>query len=243
MAKKAKLKQLSIQERRFADLVLSGYQKARAARDAGYAENSARQSAQEIYNRPHVKKYIETRLEERSITAAETTKIISDIASSNIADYFVPTMVVEVPKVKKGLAQIIEEYRLHIIDEEEFAEEKCYTEKEYDKFQEGLQSYRDRIIRFKIELKRNPDAYRIVDGEPELVERQELDINALIADKERGKIKSVKYVKGELQVEGYSALDAGKEIAKMHGLYEKDNKQKEESVKQYIIIGGKEIEF
>ena len=54
-----------------------------------------------------------------------------------------------------------------------------------------------------------------------------LDMAALIADKERGKIKSFKVsAEGALTVELYSAADAQEKIAKMHGLYKEDNGQK-----------------
>jgi hypothetical protein len=102
-----------------------------------------------------------------------------------------------------------------------------YTGKEFDKFQENLNNERERVIRLEIELEENPDAYRIIDGPVDLREEFELDMSLLIADKERGKIKSFKIsAEGALTVELHSAADAQEKIAKMHGLYKEDNDQK-----------------
>lgn len=235
---KETIKTLSEQEQLFADSYLVHPQKSIAARKAGYSSESAKQIGYEVYNRPHVRKYIEDRLAEASITAAETTKLISDIASSNLADYFVKKTVLETPQVRKGLQQLINHLQYEIEIEEEFLKlAQGLTDSERKMSQARIRDKELEITRYDIELTKNPNASRIVDGDGELVERYDLDIDQIIADKERGKIKSFKYTKDGVQVEMYSALDAAREIAKMQGLYEKDNSQIKHSITNVINLG------
>lgn len=228
-------KVLSDQEQLYCDSYLTHGQKARAARDAGYSEINAKQIGYEVYNRPHVRKYIEDRLAQASITAAETTKLISDIASSNLADYFVKKTVLKTPQVRKGLQELINQLQYEIEIETEFLRlAQGLTKEEIERSNAKIRHKELEITRFDIELSKNPTASRIVDGESFLTDKYDLDVDQIIADKERGKIKSFQYTKDGVKVEMYSALDAAKEMARMQGLYEKDNDQKKNEVHIYV---------
>jgi phage terminase small subunit len=216
---------LNKQEKIFAGSYLVHLQKAKAAVEAGYSKKNAKQIGYEVYNRPHVKAYIEESLKNGVISASEVTKLFSDTAVSNASDYLRPVQVLKIPKIKIGLADLIIQHRQHIQMEQEFCTEKGLEGEDYDKFQEGLEWYEDQIIKLKIELRRNPDSYRIIDGQADLVEEMQLDLKALTADKERGRVKSFKHTKDGVQFEMYNAQDAQKELAKIHGLYEVNNKQ------------------
>lgn len=180
----------------------------------------------QVHQRPQVKAYIDELLEQNTSTAKETLKLISDTQKGNLAKYMVPVKKWHTPQVKKGLAQLIEETKLYIQAEEDYCDAKGFTEEKYDEFQEGLELYRDRILRYQIELNYNPDAYRIVDGEAEEIETQELDLNLIVADKERGIIKSFKHTPQGIQVELCDPDTSKEKMAKIHGLYKEDNKQK-----------------
>lgn len=198
-----------------------------AAIRAGYSMKTARQMGAENLSKPVISDYISKILNEKLLKADEVKKLISDIARGNLSDYFRPVKYRSSEKIKVGLQEVIDDIKAFIRREEIFCERMGFTEKEYDKFQEGLNSERQRVIRYEIELEENPEAYRIIDGPTELVERYELDINALVADKEKGKIKTFKIsAEGAITVELYSAADAQEKLAKLHGLYEKDNDQK-----------------
>lgn len=223
-------KKLNDQEQMFADSYIVVPQKVRAAKEAGYSEVNARQIGYEIYNRPHVKAYIEKRLSDLTISKGETIKLVSDIASSNLTDYLTKRIELHIPKVKRGLQFLIDELQYNIEIEREFIKIAELKTDELKLSEAKIISMERDIIRFDIELNKNPNAFRIVDGEPSLIEVMDLDLSAIAFDKERGKIKSFKYTKDGIQVEGYSALDAAEKLLKVHGAFEKDNEQSKPSL-------------
>lgn len=236
-------KELNDQENLFVEMYLLHNQKAKAARESGYSEHSDRQTGYAVYNRPHVRAKIDKLLEERTISGAQATKIVSDMAEFDLSDYYIPHNVIRRNKVKKQLPQLIEEEKEFIKKEERFIELKGLTETEFDDANKALRWRYDRIIKWEIELEFNPDAWEIVDGEPQLVNEPILDMGLLIADDSRGKIKKIKYGKDGLEVESYDAKDAAIQLMKVHGKFEKDNAQKVNDTVQTILINGKEISF
>lgn len=227
MEPEIQLEPLNDKEIIFAESYLLKPSKAWAARKAGCPAASAKEQGYEIYNRPQVKAYIESRIKEIVLTGDEAVKLVSDIAKSNLTDYYVPVKKLRTTQKKVSLREVIKQQQEYLDREYTFMERKGITEEERDKFIERLSSVEDQILRMEIELEFNPSASRIVDCEPKFVTVMELDINLLVADKERGKIKKVKYGKDGLEFEGYSAFDAAKEILKINGKYEKDNNQKQ----------------
>lgn len=224
-------KKLNLKEKKFADSFLIHLNKSRAAIASGSAANSSRQQGHQIYMRTHVKAYIEKKLAEHTLGAEETIKLISDTAQATITDYFKPVMVPYVPKVKKPVAELIAERKEYVAREMEFLSRSGFTETQYDEFVSSLQPTKNSIIRLEIELEKNPKAFRIVDGEEVLIEEMQLDINAIVADKEKGKVKKIKALKdGTLEVELYSAADAQEKLMKMFGKYQKDNEQNRANV-------------
>lgn len=218
--------ELSDKELIFAEGYLTHLNKAKAARNAGSAVKSAKEQGHEIYNRPHVKAYIDDKLKERALSADETVKLISDTAKASLTDYYKPVKVLHTKRKRVGLADVIAQKRVFLKREYVFMERKGLTEGERDKFIENLSFEEDQILRLEIELEENPSAYRIMETEPVLVDEMQLDINALVADKENAKVKKIKYGKDGLEVELYSADAAQDKLMKMHGKYEKDNSQK-----------------
>lgn len=217
--------ELSDREVIFAESYLIHLNKAEAARQAKCPKKSAKEQGHEIYNRPHVKAYIESKLKERVLSAEETVKLVSDTAQASITDYFKPVKKLHRAKKIVGLSEVIEHQKDYLEREYKFMERKGYTDKERDDFVEQLSVVEDSILRMEIELEMNPNATRVVDEDPVFVEVMELDVALLVADKEKGKVKKVKYGKDGLEVEMYSALDAQEKLMKMHGKYEKDNEQ------------------
>lgn len=184
----------------------------------------------QVHQRTQVKAYIEELLDQNTSTAEETLKLISDTQKGNLSKYMVPVKKWHTPQVKKGLVELIAETKLYIQSEEDYCEAKGYTEELFDKFQEGLELYRDRILRYEIELKYNPDATRIVDGETIEIKTQELDLNLIVADKERGIIKTFKHTPQGIQVELCDPDTSKEKMAKIHGLYKKDNDQSKTTI-------------
>lgn len=217
----------SDKEQAFIDSYVIHLQKSRAAVDAGYSEDTARQKGYEVYNRPHVKAAIEKKLQERTITADETVKLVSDISQTDLSDYFKAVQKLYTPQEKRGLQFLIDQLQFNIeIETEYLGLLDASDAKEKDATKDRIKSMERDIMRFEIELNKNPTASRIVDGESQLITEMQLDIDAVIADKERGRIKKYKLTKdGALEIEMYSALDAAEKLLKVHGKYEKDNAQ------------------
>jgi hypothetical protein len=78
----------------------------------------------------------------------------------------------------------------------------------------------------------NPLAFRLVDGDPIEIETMELDLILITKDKERGIIKSFKHTRNGIEVEICDPDTSKEKMAKIHGLYAKDNDQSNK-----ILIG------
>lgn len=229
-------------ERTFAENYIISLRKDLAAIAAGYSPDCAKQYGYQVYNKPHVKAYIEQLLDERTISAKETLKLISDTAQGNMSDYMFPVERLDIPKVKKGLQQIIDHLQYEIEIEQDFLKLAFnLTTKEIESSNLIIRHKELEIVRYDIELCKNPNAYRIVDGDPILVKEIELDLHSIVADKEYGKIKSYKVTKEGVQIE-LCDPDASKDrLARIHGLYEKDNSQSKNEINLHFDSQDKEI--
>jgi phage terminase small subunit len=189
-----------------------------AAIRAGYGEKSARFVGHENLTKPYIQAAVQARLKELSLGAEETTKLISDIARTSLNDFFTVKEVEHTPRVKKHLSILINETLAHIEFEDAYAN-RVGLEGDELKHHEAAQERREKqVIRMELELERNPNAYRWVDGETQLAEVAELDLVRLVKAKEGGRIKSVTPSEHGLKVELYAADAALRDIAKMHGL-------------------------
>lgn len=213
------LAELTAKQKRFCQEYVIDFNGAQAAIRTGYSVKTARMIASENLTKPNIKKYVSDLLESKTLGKEGTKKLITDIATASINDYYKTELVPETPRIKQPLAQYIADLEEYIIQEEMFCDKMEYTEAYYDKFHEGLNSTRQRVIRLKIELDRNPNAFRIVDGETVMVERAVLDMEKLVKDKEHGRIKSIKHTQYGVQVELFGADGALTNMARIHGLF------------------------
>ncbi len=217
MSKKVRL---TVNQKRFIEEYCSnGYNATQAAISAGYSKKTARETGYENLTKPHIKSEINKRLDELTLTAEQLTKRTADIAKGNLSDYMVTRMVEHTPKIKVGLRKLIEDLKLKIDMKEEFASRKGISGDELEAHRENIESLKDSILTYEIELERNPSASRIVRGETELVPHVEVDMNKLTADKEKGIIKSFKHGKNGLEVELYPADAAIDRLMRVKGMY------------------------
>ncbi len=223
---------------RFCEEYLKDFNATKSAINAGYSKKTAYSIGCENLKKPEIKKYIETRLSEMSLGEKETVKLISDIAKSNLNDYLVTRKVERVSKIEKGLSKLIKELEERIRFEDEYMAAASLSDEHRETILQMQENWRNEIIRYRIELKRNPKAKRIVDGPAELVDVVELDMVALSRDKERGRIKSIEHKQFGVKVELYGADGALRDIGKMHGIFEKDNKQRRDN----IYVGYEKID-
>jgi len=216
-------KKIAISRDRFVEEYCSnGFNATQAAIKAGYSKATAASQGQRLLKNVEISSQINQRLDELSLKAEELIKLQTDIARGNLANYMTVRKIEHTPTVEKHLSAIIKDLEYQLLLKEEFCAEKGYTEEEYDKFQESLEPIRDKILRYRIELRHNPMATRFVPGETELVDHIEVDMAKLIADKERGIIKSFKHGKNGLEVELYPADAAMDKLMRVRGMY-KDN--------------------
>lgn len=199
-----------------------------AAVRAGYEAKNARIIASRMINNDQCRKYIKHLLDDIDLGEGAVKKLITDIAKSSLNDYFTIRKVEHRPMVEKSLKMLIDEAQAEIEFEEEFANAAGLSDEQYEDHMAMQNSRRLKKLRFELELKRNPNATRIVVGDPVLIEVPELDMAKVVADKEKGKIKSITPGQFGTKVELYSADAALTNLAKIHGLFEKDNAHKHE---------------
>lgn len=209
----------TIKEQRFISEFMIDFNGTRAARDSGYSKNCAAEIAYENLRKPHIKYEIERRLKEKELSPEQTSKMIGDIARGNINNYMIIRKEEFIPRVKKGLQELINDIENTIDFENEYAASADLTDDEQLEHIDHMNRLEKKKLRLKLELKRNTKAFRIVDGEPELVETAHLDLAALARDKENGKIKSFSYTKDGPKVELYPADAALRDVARMHGMF------------------------
>ena len=226
----AKAIKLTTKQERFCQEYLVDFNATRAAKRAGYSQKTAYSIGNENLSKPEIKTRIEKRVKELALSADETTKLITDIAKSSLNNYFKVTKTEVTPRIRITLKQYIKRIEESIGFDKEYAEAVNLSPDELESHVESIKDREREIIKCTIELKRNPKATRIVYGETELVEVAELDMVALIKDKEAGRIKSVSPTEHGLKVEMYSADTALVNLARIHGLFEKDNAQSKPEV-------------
>lgn len=197
-----------------------------AAKDAGFSMKTAYSIGHKLKNDPEVKALIEKKLEEMSLTPNETLKGISDIARSSLNDYLIEKEIIRTPRKVVPLSEVLKTEREKVEDLRTFAHRAQLTGKELDRHNAEVLEVEKGIIRMEIELERNPAAVRVIDLAPETVTVVDLDLKKLKEDKERGRIKVLKHTEFGIHVELYGADAALRDMGKVHGLFEKDNKQK-----------------
>jgi hypothetical protein len=158
-------------------------------------------------------------MKELSMQPEEIKKRLSDMGRGDLGDYIIFKPIEYTPKVKKGLQEIIEGIKRQIQFEDMYAIEAALKKKELEAHEKGQQQRRRQVIRLKLELESNPAAFRIVNGDTELIDQAELDIAAISRDKEKGKIKSFKQTKDGIHVELYPADEALTKLARIHALF------------------------
>jgi len=216
---------LTAKQQRFCHEYIIDFNGTKAAIRAGYQVGSARITASKMLANVSLTDHIKKLLNDSNLGPDETKKLISDIARGSLNEYFTLRKVEYTPRVIKPLAVLIKEMQDEIDFEEEYANEVGLSDEEYDEHMKWQNHRRQKKVRLEIELRRNPKAYRVTDGETTLVDQPELDLARLVKDKEAGKIKSVTPTQFGTKIEMYAADAALTNIARIHGLFEKDNIQ------------------
>jgi len=225
-----KNKALSHLEQAFVNAYCVHHHAARAAREAGYnTPDCFRQMGYLVKNRPHVKAAINERMRLATIDADESIEILSKVANVNVTNYTITRDVVHYPAIKRTIQDQIKEVKDRI-----YIEDRVFCTIKMDARRERahrrlLDSLREDLERLRAKEDLDPDYFEIVTGPPVLIKKTELDFTAIARD--NVPIKSYKETKEGVQVELYSTVEANRELLKIAGRYEKDNRQKAPNVK------------
>lgn len=233
---------LTVKEERFCLEFIKDFNATKSAERAKYSKATARQIGYENLTKLHIKNRIAELLEAVDMEEGEIKKRISDIAKTDMANYMVKKSIPYTPQIKVGLNVLISRVRAKIEFEDEYALQVNLVDEELKSHMDSQEYRRREIIRYKLELQHNPKAFRIIDGETEMIEIAEFDLVKLLEDKDRGVIKSIKHTKDGVQAESYAADNALNTLAKFKGMLvdksEIDNKVT--MVKPLIIDWGEE---
>lgn len=224
------MKKLTDKEKRFCQEYIIDFNGTQAAIRAGYSSKTAYAIACEMLQKPKIRTVIDKRLVELSLSAEESQKLVSDIARGSLNDYFVIRKVERIPRIQVALRVVIDNLKEQIAFEKEYLEtaEKeivVLSKEEIGMHEAVIQRMEKELIRYQVELRRNPTATRIIDGPVEWVDVAELDMPKLVADKEKGKIKSIAPGQFGMKVEMYPADAALTNLLRIHGKFAKDNEQ------------------
>lgn len=211
-----------------------------AAKEAGYSAEYAYSIGSRLSKNVEIRAAIDERLAAYSISAALATKLNSEIAQSRLNDFFTVRPVQGYELEEHYLSVLAERKRDEVAFIIEFAAKNgigLASEAGPTEMGKRLASAQRELLELELEVvAHGPDAVKLVPGKPVVQYRADLDIVKLAEAKEAGRLKSYSMGKDGIKVEMYAADAAIDRAAKMHGLYEKDNRQV--SGTEVIIIGG-----
>ncbi|WP_210116244.1 terminase small subunit [Hymenobacter fodinae] len=226
-------RKLTTQQKRFVEEYCVDWNCTQAAIRAGYSEKTARSIGSENLTKPDIRAAIDARLNELSLSAGQVTKLISNIAETSLNDFLTVKQVEQRTKIQQPLAEAIKQLEDEIAFDEEYAEKSAdiwghtgevraayLADKQYDINRKRLE-----VLRFQMQLARNPEATTTVDGPPELVKRADLDLVKIAEAKEGNRIKSWQPSEFGTKIEFYDSAAALRDMGRVRGIFEKDNKQ------------------
>jgi phage terminase small subunit len=214
-----------------------------AAKRAGYSPDTAYSIGSRLLKNVEIRAAINERLATLALGAAEVTKLTSEIAQSRLNEYFIIRQVQGYEETEQYVTVLAEKQREEIAYIQEFAQRENLMLVDKDgltQMGKRLQEAKEKLLEYELEIMHYGKAVvRLVAGAPTIIERAELDLVALAKAKEGGRLKSYSVGKDGIKVETYAADAALDKLARMHGLYEKDNRQLAGTDVE-IIIGGEE---
>ena len=195
-----------------------------AAIRAGYSEKTAYAIGWENLRKPEIKSAIDSRLTELSLSAGQTTKLISEIAETRMNE-FMRVSTVPVRQRKEAYANVVAQ---NLRDEIALVEGQVARVKKKDAgpLRRMLSKMRVQLVEMELEVQRHGKlAVVYVDGPLVLQQVVELDLVALAQAKQGGRIKSWTPTEHGIKVELYDAAAALRDLGRVHGIFEKDNDQ------------------
>ena len=217
---------LTAQQLRFVEELCADWNKAGAARRAGYSHDSAKQMGQKLWRDPRIKAAVAKRTEELAMTAGEATVRMSSWGRASIEDVFTIGVEEHRPRIERPVALVVADLKAEMEFEQELAirAEALLTDKKVmKKFRQGVARTHQRrqldLMRYEMLLERNPDTTTWVVGAPVARKVAQLDIVKALEMQAGGLIKKVTPNQFGTAVELHDAKDATDKILKLLGAY------------------------
>lgn len=236
---------LSARHKKFVLEYLDCLNASEAYRRAGYSPKDADSNASRLMGNDSIRAAISAEGERLAMSAGEAIVHYTHIARSRLNDYFKIVKVLQTPLVRKPLQQLIDELDTEMAFEDEFAKLAKLSDLELKKHQAEQKERELKGIRYTLELERNPGAYRDVPGEAEWIEREKLDLVALVKDRKLGRIKTYQMTEFGPKVELYSSFEALDKLLQLHGRYKQlpGGTGDRDGKVVYRLPDGTELEF
>ena len=217
-------KPLNDKQLRFVEEYCVDWNCTKAAHRAGYSEKTAGQQGYQLYKKLQIKAAIDKRLKELSLSAGQTTKLISEIAETRMNEF----MRVKTIPVRQRVEAYANVVASGVREEIAFLEGQLAGIKKKDAapLRKMLLKLRVRLVELELEVQRfGNTAIVYVEGPLVLQEVVELDLVAIAKAEQGGRIKSWTPTEFGIKVEMYDAAAALRDMGRVHGIFEKDNDQ------------------
>lgn len=228
---------------RFIDEYLLCLNKTKAAFRAGYAPEFAGQEGHRLYKNAEIRAEIDRRLAEAGMPSQEAVKRMSDVASTRLNDFFKIESRQGYEQVPMYLSVLVEKKKEEVEFIQEFAGKNGIALAGMEgptAMGKRLAAAQQELLELELEkLAHGPDAEKLVAGKPIVYEVAELDLVALARADQQGLLKTFKQGKDGISVELCAPDAALRDILRMHGMYEKDNRQLAGTDVE-IVIGGED---
>lgn len=224
---------LTTKQQRFVEEYCVDWNGTQAGIRAGYAKKTAAAEASRLLRNVNIRKAIDARLDELALSAGQVTKRISDIAETSLNDFLTVKEVEKDTHIPQPLAESIRLLEAEIAFDEEYAvraveilgllddDKADYLEAR----QREVKRKRLEVLRHQMTLDRDPDAFELVKGPPELVKRANLDLVKIAEAHSGNRIKSWQPSEFGIKVEFYDSAAALRDMGRVRGIFEKDNTQ------------------
>ncbi|RSK50086.1 terminase small subunit [Hymenobacter rigui] len=220
-------KKLTALQQRFCEAYARLWKGAPAARVAGYATGSAKQTALDLLKDERILAAIKEEAVRLGMSIDEATVRMSEWGRVTADDVLTKVEYEETTKIHQPLEEAIQaikddidyEYEFMVRSWEVLGTSEEDQGKELLQHQAWVKHRKLDILRHKMQLERNPNAFRIIDGPKVKKYRMQVDL-VKVHDLQAGHmIKKVKETKYGLEVELHDARDATDKILKLNGAY------------------------
>jgi phage terminase small subunit len=174
---------LKPQQRKFVEAFCASFNATQAAKEAGYSEKTARQQGSRLLTIVDIRAAIKAVLDTSAMDPEEVAARWTRLARAGLQDFYTKRRVEYTPRIEKPLAQMVADFRKSVEFEQELAirsEALITDKKEREQFRKREQRkhlHREQdLLRLEMELEREPNAVRIVDGPRQWRDEMQLDL-------------------------------------------------------------------